>query len=63
MPRAKPENQKFHGVNRESQVVCVMFKGKLRGRKQTDETKEIDKTRLWDVENGRRRDQGQAQNY
>lgn len=40
-----------------------MFKGKLRGRKQTDETKEIDKTRLWDMENGRRRDQGHAQNY
>lgn len=39
----------------------VMFKRELRGRKQKDEAEET--TRSWDVENGRRIDQGRAKNY
>lgn len=40
--------------------MCVMFKRELRGRKQKDEAED---TRSWDVENGRRIDQGRAKNY
>lgn len=52
----------FHVVCRESHSVCVMFKGELRGRKQTDQAEEVHETRSWNVENARRSDQGRAKN-